>query len=186
MADLDHVLAGGLLVGGAHPLGVLHRERHGLFLVDVLAGLRCAATKCSQMQMLRRGDQHRVDGLVVQQAAVIQVGLGAGGDVLSLFQTLGVYVGRANALHILQRNGLAENFLPPAPGPIMPSRTRWFAPMALDAAKVPARPVATLLIKLRRDSMEMMLLVVVQARLGGQNDYNARSCRRGQFRGCGA
>src|ERR1035437_3900888 len=43
--------------------------------------------------------------------------------------------------------------LPRAPGPMMPRRIRWFAPRALLAANVPARPVATRPMKLRRDCM---------------------------------
>src|ERR1017187_4397235 len=43
--------------------------------------------------------------------------------------------------------------VPRAPGPMMPRRTRWLAPRALPAASVPARPVATLPMKLRRDCM---------------------------------
>src|ERR1035437_9322182 len=48
--------------------------------------------------------------------------------------------------------------LPRAPGPMMPRRIRWFAPRALLAANVPARPVATRPMKLRRDCMGIGLL----------------------------
>src|SRR5450759_2842296 len=48
--------------------------------------------------------------------------------------------------------------LPRAPGPMMPRRIRWFAPRALRAANVPARPVATRPMKLRRDCMGIGLL----------------------------
>src|ERR1035437_8843481 len=48
--------------------------------------------------------------------------------------------------------------LPRAPGPMMPRRIRWFAPRALLGANVPARPVATRPMKLRRDCMGIGLL----------------------------
>jgi hypothetical protein len=38
MADLHGMLAAVFLEGGAHALGVIHGERHGLFLVHMLAG----------------------------------------------------------------------------------------------------------------------------------------------------
>ena len=44
-------------------LGVLHGERHRLFLVDVLAGLE-RGDEMLGMQVLRRGDQHRIDRFV--------------------------------------------------------------------------------------------------------------------------
>src|SRR5438270_12359856 len=40
---------------------------------------------------------------------------------------------------------------PRAPGPIIPRRMRSLAPRTLEVARVPARPLATLPIKLRRD-----------------------------------
>src|ERR1022692_1085447 len=43
--------------------------------------------------------------------------------------------------------------VPRAPGPMMPRRIRWLAPRTLPAASVPAKPVATLPMKLRRDCM---------------------------------
>src|SRR5580704_18059695 len=49
---------------------------------------------------------------------------------------------------------------PRAPGPMMPMRMRSLAPRTLDAANVPARPVATLPMKLRRDCMDRILLLL--------------------------
>src|SRR5215470_724945 len=46
---------------------------------------------------------------------------------------------------------------PRAPGPMMPRRMRSLAPRTLDVARVPARPVATLPIKLRRDCIIPLL-----------------------------
>src|SRR5689334_20568145 len=42
---------------------------------------------------------------------------------------------------------------PRAPGPMMPIRTRSLAPRTLEAANVPAKPVATLPMKFRRECM---------------------------------
>src|SRR5579862_7715764 len=59
---------------------------------------------------------------------------------------------------------------PRAPGPMIPRRTRSFAPSTLDAAKVPANPPATLLMKLRRDCMERNSFVVAE----DNPDYSRR------------
>ena len=58
MADLYHVRAGVLLIRGAHALGVLHRERHRLFLIDVFAGGERVGEVLA-VQVLRRRDQDR-------------------------------------------------------------------------------------------------------------------------------
>src|SRR4029077_15912434 len=46
---------------------------------------------------------------------------------------------------------------PRAPGPMMPIRMRSFAPRTLEAANEPARPEATLPMKLRRDCIDILL-----------------------------
>ena len=74
MADL-HGSSCRLLVRRPHPLGVIHGERHRLFLVDVLAGVERGGEVLA-MQVLRRGDQDRVDDLVFEQVAVVEIGLG--------------------------------------------------------------------------------------------------------------
>ena len=50
------------LVRRAHALGVVDGERHGLFLVDVLAGFQ-RSDEMLGVQVLRRGDQDGVDVL---------------------------------------------------------------------------------------------------------------------------
>ena len=90
-ADLDDALA---LGGDAHDLlrffdGVGQR----LLDVDVLAGGE-RVEQHAVMEMLRRGDDDRVDGLVGQQFLVVDVGLGRvlaerGDDVLALGQIAG-------------------------------------------------------------------------------------------------
>ncbi len=59
------------------------------------------------VQVLRRGDQHGIHGLVFEQAPVVEVGLDAGSDLLDLLQAARVDVGGADALDVLQRQRLA-------------------------------------------------------------------------------
>ena len=66
MADLNGTLSGSL-IRGEHPLSVLHRERHRLFLIDVLAGVQCR-DEVLAVQVLGRGDEHCVDALVLGRA----------------------------------------------------------------------------------------------------------------------
>ena len=108
MPDLHDALFAGVLVRGAHALGVVHGERHGLFLVDVLAGIERGGEALG-VQVLRRGDQDGVDILVLQQAAIVEVGLGVGRDAFHVFQAAGVDVGRADAFGVGAGDRLAEN-----------------------------------------------------------------------------
>src|ERR1035437_5199984 len=62
---------------------------------------------------------------------------------------------------------------PRSPGPMMPMRMRSLAPSALDAASPPARLVATLLMKNRRDCMESYSFNPGRARVD-KNDYILR------------
>ena len=83
-------------------------ERHGLFLIDVLAGVERGG-EAFGMQVLRRRDEHGVDGFVVEQMAVIEISLGVGRDLLDLFEPVRVNIGRAHAFDTGQRNGLAKD-----------------------------------------------------------------------------
>jgi len=47
------------------------------------------------VQVLRRGDEHRVDGRVVEEGAVVRVGLGVGREALGLLEAAGVDVGES-------------------------------------------------------------------------------------------
>ncbi len=114
MADLHGVLAAVFLESGAHAFGVVHRERHGLFLVDVLAG-RNRRGEVLAMQVLRGRDQHRVDILIVQQVAVVQVSLGVGRDLFDIFQPARIHIGRADAFHVLAGQRLLQDFACRAP-----------------------------------------------------------------------
>ena len=98
MPDL-HRPAPGILIRGSHALGVIHIERHGFFLVDLLAGIE-RSDEMLGVEMLRRGDQHGVDGFIVEQVAVIEIGFGVGNDLLGVVQALGVDIGERNDLGI--------------------------------------------------------------------------------------
>src|ERR1035437_6613870 len=99
VADLDDMLAGVPLESGAHAFGMVYRERHGFFLVDVLAG-GDGGGEVLRVEMLRGGDEDRVDILVVEQAAIVEVGLGVGRELLDVFQTACIDVGGAYALDV--------------------------------------------------------------------------------------
>src|SRR6185369_16719775 len=90
--------------------------RHRLFLVDVLPGGQRGGEVLA-VQVLRRGDQDGVDGLVVEQVAVVEVGLGVGRDLLHFFQAAGVDVGGADAFDVRAGHRLAQDLRPAGPGP---------------------------------------------------------------------
>ncbi len=103
-------------VSRAHFLGVVHREGHGLFLVDVLARIE-RRHEAFLVQMLRRGDQHRVDVRVLQHVVVVEISLGIGCDGFDGFQALGVDIGGADQFGILAAQRLAQDFRAAVAGP---------------------------------------------------------------------
>jgi hypothetical protein len=80
-------------------LGVIHRERHGLFLIDVLPGLD-GVDEMLAVQVLRRGDDNGVDRLVVQQTAVIQICGRGRHQPLGVVEPLGVNIGESNEVDV--------------------------------------------------------------------------------------
>ncbi len=52
------------------------------------------------VQVLRGGDQDRVDVLILEQAAIVEVGLGVGGDLLDVFQAARIDIGGGDAFHV--------------------------------------------------------------------------------------
>ena len=64
---------------------MVHRKRHGLFLVNVFAGLH-SRDEAFAMQMLRRGDEDGIDRFVFQQVTVIEIGLGVGREFPGVFR----------------------------------------------------------------------------------------------------
>ena len=99
MADLDGMPAGIVVESGAHAFGVLHGERHGFFLIDVLAAAESGGEVLG-VEVLRGGDEDGVDVRVVEQAAIVEVGLGVGRAALNIFQAAGIDVGGAGACDI--------------------------------------------------------------------------------------
>ncbi len=67
-------LPAGPAVGGPHTLGLLDSERQGLLLVDMLTGFQ-GSDEMLRVKVLRRGDQDRIDGAVVEQMPIVQEGL---------------------------------------------------------------------------------------------------------------
>src|ERR1019366_9319597 len=108
MADLDGTLAGIVLESGAHAFGVVDGERHGLFLIDMLA-TRDSGGEVLGVEVLRGGDEDGVDVAVVQQAAAVEVGLGVGRDLPDILQAAGIDVGGAHAFHVLAGEGLLKD-----------------------------------------------------------------------------
>ena len=104
------------------------------------------------MQVLRRGDQDGIDVLVFEQPPVVEVRLGAGSDVADLLQPARVDVGDADAFGVGAGQRLAQNLRAAVAGAddAQADAGRW-RPARLAVARVPASPVATLPIKMRRD-----------------------------------
>jgi len=99
---------------------VLHVERHRFFQVHVLARVD-RVHEVLRVQMLRRGDDDGIDGLVVQQTPVIEKSGGAGHKLLRVVQALGVDVGEPSQLHIGARQSLMYQSVPRWPAPLTPS-----------------------------------------------------------------
>ena len=132
----------GALIGGAHALGVIGIERHGLFLIDVLAGVERGG-EAFGVQVLRRRDQHGVDAFIVQQMAVIEIGLGVGRDLLDLFEAVAYRRRpRPRIRHSASETACRRISDPRSPGPMMPMRMRSLAPgTALAALWRQRRPI---------------------------------------------
>src|ERR1700730_1219696 len=60
------------------------------------------------VQMLRGGDENRVDRFVLQEVAMVEERLGRGHDLLGLFQAAGENIGKRDQLGIRAANGLAN------------------------------------------------------------------------------
>jgi hypothetical protein len=92
---------------------VIGAERHGLFLIDVLARLN-RRHEVQRVLMLRRGDQDRVDVLIVEQLPKVLVGLDRRNERLHLIQPAGVNVRGGDSLGIGASHGGLEDLLPAA------------------------------------------------------------------------
>jgi len=86
------------------------RKGHGLFLINMLAGAN-GIDKMLTMQMLRRGDQNRVEILVFEHEAVIDEGLDRGRDGLGSLALFGIDVADGGEFGVGAVEGIAHNLL---------------------------------------------------------------------------
>jgi hypothetical protein len=118
VTDLDGEL-GRFQIGGAHAFGMVHREGHGLFLVDVLAGFD-GMHEVFAMQVLRSGDDNGVDSFIVEQAAMVEIGGGVGDQAFGVFQAFGVDIGEGYEIEIGARESPVDQFDAARAGPDYP------------------------------------------------------------------
>ena len=101
------------LVGLLHPPRVVGVERHRLFLVNVLPGVD-GGNEMQRVKVLRRRDQDRVNGLVVQQATKILMGLNGGNEGFHFVEPAGVHIRHRHRLHVGTVNRGVQDLPPPA------------------------------------------------------------------------
>ncbi len=104
-ADLHH--APRPFISPAHAAGMLGIERHGLFLIDVLARLN-GGNKAQGVLMLGSYNNDGVDAFVVQQSAEVLIGFDSGNDGLHFFQMTGVHIGHRHRLDVGTLDGRFE------------------------------------------------------------------------------
>ena len=109
VADLDGALTAGAFRGGAHLLRLVHGEGHGLFDVDMLAGVE-RANEMLGVEVLGSGDEDGVDCGIFEEVAIIGMLPGVGSDGARFFQAAGVDVGHAGAFGVGAAEGVAEEF----------------------------------------------------------------------------
>jgi len=109
-ADLNDAIR--LFKGTPHTAGVIGIKGHGLFLVDILAGLN-GGNEVERMQVLGSSDEDGVDGFVVEQAPKIGVGLNGGNNLLGFVEAAGVDVGDGDSLGVGGVDSLFENVQSP-------------------------------------------------------------------------
>ena len=85
--------------GAAHAERVAGIERHGFFLVDILASLY-GGDEIESVLVLRSSNQYGVIGLVIEQAAKVGKSMNRRGELLSFFQTASVNVSDRDSLGI--------------------------------------------------------------------------------------
>ncbi len=90
-------------------------EGHGFLLIHVLARLD-RGHEAQGVLVLRGGDEDRIDRFVVQEAAVIVVGLDGRGNRPGLVQAPRVNIGHGNRLSVRAMKGDLEDFLSTAAG----------------------------------------------------------------------
>src|SRR5262245_44232289 len=121
LAGLPPLVAGGRLRADLHdavrglcrlikPLGLLDGASHGLFAINVLAGLH-RLDGDRRVPVVRRGDDHGVDVLAGDHFAVIERGQFGLAELLGIVQPFAVNV--ANSDHLRGARGFAELYRPP-------------------------------------------------------------------------
>ena len=114
MSDLHHGFRR-LPVRRAHALGIIQRKGQRLLLIHMFAGCE-RINKMLAMQMLRRGDDHGVNGLIVQKPAMVAVDGAQKARGRGVVQALGVNIGKGGDLDIGAGDGLMQQFAAALPG----------------------------------------------------------------------
>jgi hypothetical protein len=99
------------LEGPPHAPRVVGIKSHGLFLIDILACLE-GGNKVERVLVLRSGNQHGVNGFVVEHAPKIPVGLNCGSDFFGFFLPTGVNISDRDSLRIWRFERVLENVHP--------------------------------------------------------------------------
>ncbi len=97
--------------GAAHAPCVVRIKRHGFFLIDILAGLK-SGNEIQSVLMLGSGDQHRVNGLVLEQTAKIAKCLNCWREFLGFLLPARVNVSDRDGLRIWRAERVLENVHP--------------------------------------------------------------------------
>ena len=143
-------------INGAHLLRFRNRKRSCLLQIDMLTRAH-SVLELRSVQMLWSSDHHRIDVRRIQQCSMIAKRSGPWNRPYRTVEMLRVNVpANATTFGIWTRTPDDSRVPSPlSPTPMMPTRTRSFAPRArpVFAASVPARPYATLPTKLRRESI---------------------------------
>jgi hypothetical protein len=91
-------------------------ERHGFFLINVLAGLDCG-NEIQGVLVLWSGNQHSIDALVIEQLPEVAVGFDVGKGAFHLVEAAGVNVGHGDALNVWAAQSGPEDLLTAASTP---------------------------------------------------------------------
>src|SRR5688500_11857165 len=111
MADLYHALTS-LLVSRPHALGVVYRESHRLFLVDMLAGIQ-RGDEMLAMEMLGSRDQYSVNRFIIEEPPVVIIRRRRRRELLCVFKPATVNVCKCREIHSGSRNGFPNQLHPP-------------------------------------------------------------------------
>ena len=88
-------------------------ERHGLLLIHIFARLN-GRHEVKRVLVLRRGDENRVNRLVIEQPPKITVSLEPRGESLRLVQPAGIDIRDCHGLYVRTAQGGPKDLLSPA------------------------------------------------------------------------